>query len=101
MNQKLFRGDAECRSHLIAQCERHFTARPDLRAARLIGFDDARVRLDIGLVHDLGLKCIFDDQIGAAKAVFDIAFFPGQLDHCIARRWKLPGQSLVVHGREY
>jgi hypothetical protein len=38
------------------------------------------MRLDIGLVHDLGLKSIFNDQIGAAKTVVDIAFFPGQLN---------------------
>ena len=97
MNQEFFRGDAECRRHLISQSERHFAASPNLGAARLIGFDDARVRLDIGLVHDLGLKSIFDDQIGAAKAVFDIAFFPGQLNECVTRRRKFSRQPLVLH----
>jgi len=64
---------------------------------RFVGFEDAGMRLDISLVHDLGGKSIFNNQIGAAKAIFDIAFFPRQLDKGIARRRKLTRQSRVVH----
>ena len=77
VDHKLFRVDAEGDCHLIAQSKRHFAAGPNLGAAGLCRLNDAGVRLDIGLVHDLSLKSIFNDQIGSAKAIFHITFFPG------------------------
>ena len=61
---------------------------------------DARMGLDVSLMHRLGGESVFDDQVSVAEPRFDIALGPGQIDEDIARRRDFVQQaSVVLHVR--
>src|SRR4030095_8482224 len=70
-------GDINALSKLLAHLEWHFAVDPDLYAPAGVQGEHGGMRLNVGLVLVLRAEGMLEDVRRLAKALFDIAVFPG------------------------
>src|SRR5262249_60413315 len=84
IESQLFLRQLQRVGNLLSDTVGHFAAGPELGRAVRRRIDDARMRLDVGMVHHRSGKGIFDNHVRLAKAGFDVSPSPGDIDNIVA-----------------
>ena len=88
--------DVPCGGHLRPEAEGRFIVDPAFHPAAIVNPDYAHVRLDVALVHQLGVESVLEDEVRLTESLLHVAVGPVVLSKNVVDLGHWPGQPGVA-----